>query len=192
MKVINKGKLPILTAVILASCNSSTSSPAISETHIMETAISIVETAAVYTQAAIPTSTLAPLLSTPVSPTPIPPPPTASFSFPIDRHDPESVIRAWLDALSREDGIAIASIEGLGFVNYAFDGHIDAINVLEIKPASSLYLLEDQRMYRVVFEMQVEKGKETDSFHSGQEAWFFTVTWDANRDSWFVTNHGER
>ena len=82
----------------------------------------------------------------------------------------------------------MASIEGQSYANYAFDEPIELIRVLEITPKSSS--LPDERVYSVLFDIQMEKGQEGHNLHNGQMLWSFTLTWNAIRDSWFVTNHG--
>lgn len=147
------------------------------------------ETAIVETQTAIPTNAPSPQPPTPISPTPIPPLPTPFFSFPVDPHDPESVIRAWFDAWKRGDGNAMAWVEGKNYANYAFDGAIESIEIVEIKLISSPS--QTERSFNVVFNIQFKKGQEEGhNLHNGKVGWTFALTWDPSRDSWLVTNHG--
>ena len=58
MNIINKAKIPLfLVAIILTACNRFTSSPVLSSTIEMETAVSVAKTIMVGTQMAIPTAT---------------------------------------------------------------------------------------------------------------------------------------
>ena len=175
MKTITRAITPLfLVALILTSCNSFAMPPAISPT-----AVSTVKAIVVETQAAIPTTT-----SSPQPPTPIPPLPTPVFSFQVDRHDPESVIRAYFDAWERYDGSAMAALIGQSNIQIAFHERIDSILVLEIKLISSPS--QTERIYSVTFDIQQEGANSL----NGQVEWTFTMMWDSNRDSWFIANHG--
>ncbi len=86
MKIINKvAPLLFLVAVMLASCNSFTSTSEISATSVMETAMSTIKTAVIETQAAIPTATLLPTDTPLPTYSPLPPTqtpiPTSALSF---------------------------------------------------------------------------------------------------------------
>jgi hypothetical protein len=84
LKSIGKTVIPLfLMVVILTSCNSSISTPAMAPTTVMETAMSTVRTALAETQLAIPTATLTPTpLPTP-SPLPSIPPAIQATSLPV-------------------------------------------------------------------------------------------------------------
>lgn len=163
--------LLFLVTLTLASCGGYTSLPAVSPTDKTETAVEI--------QATIPTVT--PTLITPTS---IPPTPTPFFSVPFDRHDPESVIRAFFDAWERKDANALASILMYKRGDTVFEP-TDSIKIQEIKLVSSS---PTERVYKVIFEVKI-KG-EGITMHSGKYGWKYYLTWDANRDSWLITNYG--
>jgi hypothetical protein len=170
MKMISKTiSLLFLVTLTLASCGGFTSPPAGSPTDKTETA-------AVETQAAIPTVT-----PTPITPTSIPPTQTPFFSIPFDRHDPEAVLRAYFDAWNRNDWTAKNSLLG----QERAPEPVDSVRVIEIELISSS---PTEFVYRVQFELRV-KGEGV-SMHSGKYGWKYYLTWDANRDSWLITNYG--
>ena len=87
VKIINKTKILLLLLVpLLKSCNSFTSSPVISQTETVETAISNIETAIVETQTAMPTTTF---IAVPL-PSSSPLPPTET-SRPMPQSSPNPV-----------------------------------------------------------------------------------------------------
>ena len=170
MKIIIKAITPLfLVALILTSCNSFASLPAINPT---------AKATVVETLAAIPTTT-----SSPQPPTPIPPSPTPVFSFPVDRHDPESIIRAFFDAWERNDGTTMSALERSN-IQYAFHDQVDSIRILDIKLISSPSPTE--RVYSVTFDIHQERANSL----NGQVEWTFTMMWDSALDSWFIANHG--
>lgn len=108
MKIIKKAKIPlILIVVMLTSCNRFTSSPAISSTSVMETAVSVAKTNMVGTQMAIPIATPMPSpvpTSTPTffitSPTTLPsatPTPVSPYEW--EHEQIRKVIAAYFDKI---------------------------------------------------------------------------------------------
>ena len=178
----NKTFQPIIIAVtilanILSGC-STTDTPILPTSTPLSTSTSISITA----------SSEATITITPVPHTETPQP-TPFFSFTIDRHDPESMIRAWFDALVRQDSIAMASVDGWRYSEkYGFTYPIESVRILKITLISDA--VPNQRDYRVLFDVQIKKGQDGHDLPSGVYEWAFTVTWDANRDSWLVRYTG--
>lgn len=182
MKIIG-GALTLffLMAVMLTSCSSPASPPTISPTDMMETSMAMVRTEVVETLTAAPTSTPPFLPSTPSA---IPPTETPYFPTPFDRHDPEAVLRAYFDAWNRNDWVARESLRPVSNVRVVPE-QVDWIRVLEIETISSS---PTEYVYSVVFEIQV-KGQGI-SMHNGRYAWKYYLTWDPNRDTWYISNYG--
>jgi len=134
-----------------------------------------------FTETALATAT-APLTPTPFS-TPFPPTQVPFFTFPVDRHDPESVIRAYFDAWARSDSSAMASVLSSKFgQNFMFEP-LDSMEVLEIELISDASPTE--RIYSVLYDAQWKDQPDTNPTR-----WKFHLIWDANRDSWIITNYG--
>jgi hypothetical protein len=110
---------------------------------------------------------------------------TSKTADTIDRHNPESVLRAYFDAWQRSDWSVQASLMDEKYAQMAPEP-VDLIRILEIQPVLSSLLTE--RTYRVIFEIQV-KGQGV-SMQSGQYGWSYYLTWDAKRSSWLITNYG--
>jgi len=171
-----------LVAVVLTSCNSFVSTATASPTDVMETAVALAWTEVAETQASAPTATPSPPLPTPISSTPIPPTQIPFFTFSVDRHDPESVIRAYFDAWVRSDSSAMASVLSHNNGYFIFEP-MNSISILEIKLISDSSSRE--RIYSVLYDVQwkVQEG-------SGKIRWSFTLEWNANRDSWLIDHYG--
>jgi len=129
----------------------------------------------------IPTATLTP---TPFSTaTFYPTLEVAFFTFPVDRHDPESVIRAYFDAWERSDSLALASVLSSKYGRSFMFEPMDSLEILEIKLLSDLSSTE--RIYSVLYDVQWTNREDTNPTR-----WSFHLTWDATRDSWIITNYG--
>jgi hypothetical protein len=186
MKTMLKNIIPFILITILASCNSFAPKPT-------ETPIPTVTSLPTSTSTPEPTDIPFFEIPTPVIPTPIP---TPYFSFVVDRNNPESVIRAYFDAMAREDGVAMESVMGTVTgerVPYSFGPNsstppitpIKSIKILEIKLISqSVGVLYH---YKVRFSEQVDRdGKE----YKDQPEWDFELVWADERQSFVIFNHG--
>jgi hypothetical protein len=182
VKIIDKlFILPILMAVILTSCDGSVSTPAMSPTEVMVTTIAPVEPTfteitlvippATLTAMPFPTSTFIPTLEVPF------------FTFTVDRHDPESVIRAYFDAWERSDSLAMASVLSSKYGRSFMFEPMVSLEILEIELISDASPTE--RSYSVLYDVQWKNREDTNPTR-----WSFHLTWDANRDSWTITNYG--
>ena len=185
MKTMIEKLMPCILVIILTSCNVVAQKP--TETPI-PTATSIP------TSTSTPEPTITPFLEipTPIIPTPIP---TPYFSFVVDRNNPESVIRAWFDAMAREDGVAMESVMGTleGRIPYSFGPNsstppitpIKSIKILEIKlisqSAGILY------HYQVQFTEQLSQDEEE---QKNPFWWSFDLIWQDERQSFIIYNHG--
>jgi hypothetical protein len=182
MKIIGGAfALPFLMIVMLTSCSSPTSPAAINSTDVMETSMAMVGKEVVETLTAAPTSPPAFLPSTP---SPIPPTQTPYFPTPFDRHDPAAVLRAYFDAWNRNDWVARESLRPVSKVRVVPE-QVDWIRILEVESISSS---PTEYVYRVVFEIQVTG--QGISMHSGRYGWKYYLTWDPNRDTWYISNYG--
>ena len=110
---------------------------------------------------------------------------TSKVAVTVDRHNPESVLRAYFDAWERSDWSDQASFMDEKYA-HMMPEPVDSIRILEIQsiPSSSL----TERTYYVKFEIKV-KGQGV-SMQSGQYDWSYYLTWDAKRGSWLITNYG--
>jgi hypothetical protein len=103
----------------------------------------------------------------------------------VDRRDPESVLRAYFDAWERSDWSAQASLMDDKYSQMAPEP-VDSIRLLDIQSIPDASSTE--RTYRVIFEIKV-KGRGV-SMRSGRYDWQYYLSWDAQRDSWLITNYG--
>ncbi len=110
---------------------------------------------------------------------------TSKDAVTVDRHNPESVLRAYFDAWERSDWSVQASLMDEKYAQMVPEP-VDSIRILEIQPISSSSLTE--RACHVIFEIKV-KGQGV-SMQSGQYDWSYYLTWDAKRGSWLITNYG--
>ncbi len=104
---------------------------------------------------------------------------------PVDRHDPEAMLRLYFAAWQRGDWPAQASFMGDNYAGMNPEP-LQSLRVLEIVPLADAS--SGERLYRVVFDIEV-KGQGV-SMRSGRYAWSYYLTWDAGRDSWLITNYG--
>ncbi len=102
----------------------------------------------------------------------------------VDRHDPESVLRAYFEAWGRGDWSAEASFMTEKYAGMAPEP-VNSIRILEI---NALNASPTERGYQVLFEIRV-KGEGV-SMHSGQYNWNYSLSWDAQRGSWLISNYG--
>ena len=169
----------ILVAIILTSCNGSISTSHMKPTAVMVTAIVTVKptqtalaiSMAMLTAMPFPTSTFYPTLEIPF------------FTFPVDRHDPESVLRAYFDAWERSDSLAMASVLSSRYGRSFMFEPMESMQILEIELISDASPTE--QIYSVLYDVQWKAREDTNP-----TLWSFHLTWDANRDSWIITNYG--
>jgi hypothetical protein len=167
----------VFVATILMSCNGFVATSEMIPTETIET----VQPIFTETPLVILTSTLTATLFPPS--TSFPPTPIPTFTFPVDRHDPESVIRAYFDALLRSDSSALASVLSSKFgLNFIFES-VESIEILEIELISDVSPTE--RVYSVLHDIQWKNREDTNP-----SRWKFHLIWDADRDSWIITNYG--
>jgi len=105
------------------------------------------------------------------------------FTFPVDRHDPESVIRAYFDAWERSDSLALAAVLSNKYGRSFMFEPMYSLEILEIKLLSDLSSTE--RIYSILYDVQWTNREDTNPTR-----WSFHLTWDAVRDSWIITNYG--
>jgi hypothetical protein len=110
---------------------------------------------------------------------------TSKAAAPVDRHNPESVLRAYFEAWARSDWSNQASFMDEKYAQMVPEP-VDSIRVIEIQPSASTSLYE--RTYQVVFEIKV-KGQGV-SLQSGRYDWSYYLAWEAQRGTWLITNYG--
>jgi uncharacterized protein DUF4829 len=106
-------------------------------------------------------------------------------SQPVDRHNPEAVLRAYLDAWARNDSDTEKSFMTRKYTEM-FSEPVESLQVLSIKPNDGA--LPNARVFTVDFEIKF-KGRGF-SMEDGRHIWTYTLTWDATRDSWLISNYG--
>jgi hypothetical protein len=174
VKIICKAMVLSCLVIALTSCNTFAAKPT-------ETQIPIATSLPTSTSTPEPTITLSPQqTATSVAPTQTP-----SVAVTVDRHNPESVLRAYFDAWERSDWSVQVSLMDEKYAQMAPEP-VDSISILEIQPIASSSLTA--RIYLVIFEIKV-KGQGI-SMQSGRYDWNYYLTWDAKRGSWFITNYG--
>ncbi len=104
---------------------------------------------------------------------------------PVDRRDPEAVLRGYFAAWQRGDWSAQASFMDAKYARMDPEP-VESLSVVEIAPLPGGS--SGERSYRVVFEIKV-KGHGV-SMRSGRYDWTYYLTWDAARASWLITNYG--
>ncbi len=104
---------------------------------------------------------------------------------PVDRHDPQAVLRGYFAAWAQGNWSAQAS-----FMDDKYAGMVpepvESLRLLQIEPLPGA--ASGERLYRVIFEIEV-KGRGV-SMGSGRYDWSYYLTWNAARDSWIITNYG--
>jgi hypothetical protein len=169
----------ILVTGILTSCNRFISTTVSNPTKVIVTVL--VTGKPTLTKIALSAST-ATLTATPFS-TPFPPTQIPFFTFQVDRHDPESVIRAYFDAWKRSDSSAMASVLSSKFgQNFMFEP-LESMEILDIELVSDSSSTE--RIYSVLYDAQWKDQPDTNPTR-----WRFRLSWDANRDSWIIIGYG--
>lgn len=112
-------------------------------------------------------------------------PKLTSVSIVIDRHNPESVLRAYFDAWNRSDWSAQQSFMDDKYAQMIPEP-VTSLRILKLQSISPSSLA--QHSYQVIFEITV-KGQGV-SMQSGQYNWSYYLTRDAKRDSWLISNYG--
>jgi len=102
----------------------------------------------------------------------------------VNRHDPESVVRAYFEAWGRNDWATEASFMDEKYAGMAAEP-VDSIRILELH---ALNTAPTERTYQVIFEIKV-KGEGV-SIQSGQYNWNYYLSWDAQRGTWLISNYG--
>ena len=103
----------------------------------------------------------------------------------VDHRNPESVLRAYFDAWQRSDWSAQASLMDEKYAQMVPEP-LDSIRILEIQPIS--VSSPSERTYHVIFKIKV-KGQGV-SMQSGRYDWSYSLSWDARRASWLISNYG--
>lgn len=124
------------------------------------------------------TTSLAPVPATTVSTMR----PTATS---VDRHDPESVLRAYFSAWQNGDWEAEKSFMADMYA-HMIDEPVRSLSIVDLRLAESS---STHCMYYVTFDF-VPKG-ELISMESGRYNWSYDLDWDGQRQSWIITNYGE-
>jgi hypothetical protein len=110
---------------------------------------------------------------------------TSKAAVLVDRHNPESVLRAYFEAWTRGDWSNQASFMDEKYAQMVPEP-VDSIRIIQIQPIANSSLTE--RTYQVVFEIKV-KGQGV-SMQSGRYDWSYYLTWQAQRGEWLITNYG--
>jgi hypothetical protein len=105
----------------------------------------------------------------------------------VDRRDPEAVLRAYFAAWANNDRATLTSLMVQKYANLAYEP-VDSLRVLTIVPADGAS--PTRRVYAVSFEVTFKGGRSI-SMENGRYNWTYTLTWDAARDSWLISNYGE-
>lgn len=103
----------------------------------------------------------------------------------VNRHNPESVLRAYFDAWERGDWSVQTSLMDEKYAQMEPEP-VDSIRILNIRPISSSSTTE--RIYQVIFDIKV-KGPGV-SMPSGRNDWKYVLTWNEQRGSWLITDYG--
>jgi hypothetical protein len=104
----------------------------------------------------------------------------------VDRHDPEAVLRAYFAAWARNDTEAQISFMAAGYGRLA-DEPVDSLRILSLAPADGGS--STRKVYSVSFDITFTGGRSV-SMENGRYYWTYTLTWDAARESWLITNYG--
>ena len=104
----------------------------------------------------------------------------------IDRRDPEAVLRAYFTAWSNNDTATQTSLMTPKYSNPAYEP-VDSLRVVKIVPADGTS--PTKRVYAVSFDVTFKGGRSI-SMENGRYNWTYTLTWDATRDSWLISNYG--
>jgi len=106
-------------------------------------------------------------------------------TIPVDRRDPQAVLQAYFAAWARSDWSGEASFMDAKYAGMTPEP-LDSLRILQVRPGP----VESPtgRTYQVIFEIKV-KGQGI-SMQSGQYNWSYTLTWEAQRGSWLISNYG--
>ena len=110
---------------------------------------------------------------------------TSKAADTVDRHDPESVLRAYFEAWVRSDWSNQASFMDEKYAQMVPEP-VDSLRIIQIQPIANSSLTEST--YQVTFDIKV-KGQGV-SMQSGRYDWSYTLTWEAQRGAWLITNYG--
>lgn len=102
------------------------------------------------------------------------------------RRDPEAVLRAYFAAWANNDTATQRSLMTQNYSNLAYEP-VDSLRVVTIVPANGVS--PTRRVYAVSFEVTFKGGRSI-SMENGRYNWTYTLTWDATRDSWLISNYG--
>ena len=119
---------------------------------------------------------------------------TTGGSAAVDRQKPEAVLRAYFNAWNRNDLLLQKSFMTTNYVGLAREP-VDSVRVLSIRlldaKTSRLWSSgspDATRAYIVVFDYKpTGRGFSMDG---GRYTWTYTLTWDASRNSWLISNYG--
>ncbi len=119
---------------------------------------------------------------------------TSGGSPAVDRHNPEAVLGAYFNAWNRNDLPLQKSFMTTNYAGLAREP-VDSVRVLSIKlldaKTSRLWSTgspEATGVYIVVFDYK-PTGRGF-SMEGGRYTWSYTLTWDASRNSWLISNYG--
>lgn len=110
---------------------------------------------------------------------------TQATVAPVDRHDPESVLRGYFSAWQSGDWEEEDSFMAEQYANMQHEP-VASLRIVELR------LLEGSAshcLYDVVFDITV-KGQGA-SMTTGRYDWTYDLNWDGQRQSWIITNYGE-
>jgi hypothetical protein len=114
----------------------------------------------------------------------------------VDRRDPDAVLQAYFAAWNRNDTVSQKSFMTVSYSDTDWDEQpVDSLTVVSAK------LLDEKsarlwstgppdvtRVYLVVFDYN-PRGHGF-SMQRGRYTWTYTLTWDAARASWLISNYG--
>jgi len=110
--------------------------------------------------------------------------PTQSSVPSIDRHDPEAVLRGYFSEWRRGDWAGQASFMASQYAGMRPEP-VESLRILELRRVEGS---SSRCLYGVVFEITL-KGHGI-SMASGRYGWSYELKWDAQRQSWIITNYG--
>jgi hypothetical protein len=103
----------------------------------------------------------------------------------VDRHNPEAVLRSYFAAWNRNDYPCQKTLMTANYTEVATEP-IKSVELISITPLDNAS--GTKREYAVSFDIKFDgKGY---SMQSGRYQWTYTLSWDATRDSWLISNYG--
>ena len=96
------------------------------------------------------------------------------------------MLNAYFAAWARNDTNAQTSFMTPNYARLASEP-VESLRVLYVTPADGAS--PTKRVYVASFEVTFKGGRSL-SMESGHYYWKYTLTWDAARDSWLITNYG--